>query len=230
MDGALSPQIPQVLLVEDDLILREGLAMALGAVGYDVIEAGDGLTGLAIASREHPDIAIVDLRLPAGPDGLSVIRRLNTETRRMGLVCLTASDAPHDRLNGFDAGADDYIVKPFDLAELLARVHALLRRLGHDGHVLHVGDLVINEDAHRINWRGLSVDVTPTELSLLGVLARHQGHVISKPRLFGLVWGHSCKDSNVVEVHIARLRRKLNALGIQPIRTVHGCGYTMEVP
>lgn len=221
-----------ILLVEDDVALRTSLALALRAVGYDVMEAEDGWAALDVVRVRCPDIAIVDVGLAHGPDGLAVVRRLEIQDNT-GVVFLTAMDASEHRLAAFAAGADDYITKPFDLPELLARLQALLRRLGRHHAPIRVGELAIDEVAQRVSWKDRHVDLSATELALLAVLARHRGEVLSKTRLLSVVWGHTHADVNVVEAHMSRLRRKLWSADTElssAVRTVHGRGYVLDLP
>ncbi|MGI8822767.1 MAG: winged helix-turn-helix domain-containing protein [Acidimicrobiia bacterium] len=172
-----------------------------------------------------PDLAIVDVRLPPGPDGLALARHLRT-VDDLPIIFVTAADAPHERLAGFAAGGDDYLIKPFLMAELLARVGALLRRSGRlRSNLLVLGDLVIDEDARTVVRAGALVALTPTEFDLLLALARHQRKVLSKLQLLSQVRGYEAYDPNLVEVHISALRRKLEAHGPRIVHTVRGTGY-----
>jgi two-component system OmpR family response regulator len=220
----------RILVVEDDSAIREALGVALGDEGYEVRAAEDGVSALREADEFRPDLAIVDIRLPAGPDGLAVGRRIR-EPANLPVLFLTAADGLEDRLAGFAAGADDYIVKPFSMSELLMRVRAILRRSGRlRSQVWQVGDLLVDEPARIVTHNGAAIDLTPTEFELLSTLGRHRGQVLSKAQLLSLVWGYEAYDPNVVEAHISALRRKLEEHGPRLIHTVRGAGYGLRPP
>jgi two-component system OmpR family response regulator len=168
------------------------------------------------------------VRLPVGPDGYTLARVLR-RTGDLPLLFLTAADGLDDRLAGFEAGADDYLVKPFSMAELLARAQALLRRSGRlSSAVTRVGDLVVDHGARTIVRGGESLELTRTEYELLLALAQHPGQVLSKVQLLTQVWGFDAYDTNVVEVHLSALRRKLEAHGPRLVHTVRGIGYVLR--
>ncbi|MDQ4132695.1 MAG: response regulator transcription factor [Actinomycetota bacterium] len=219
---------PRVLVVEDDSAIRSPLEVALRNDGYVVEACADGRSLEAVASQFRPDLVILDVRLPVGPDGYAMARTL----RGMGdqpILFLTAADAENERLAGFEAGGDDYLAKPFSMAELLARVKALLRRSGRlSSAVLQIGDLVIDEGARRVIRDGETLELTRTEYELLSALARHPGQVLSKAQLLVQVWGYDAYDANLVEVHLSALRKKLEAHGERLIHTVRGMGYTLR--
>jgi len=219
---------PRVLVVEDDTAIRDAVVTALAQAGYLARGEADG-TGLrTVAGAFLPDLAILDIMLPAGPDGLALARMLR-DRADLPILFLTARDGLDDRLAGFTAGADDYLVKPFALTELLARVHALLRRSGRLTSVtIQAGGLVLDEAANAA-WRdGQALDLTPTELRLLGYLLARRGRTVSKAELLTQVWGYGSYDPNLVEVRIGSLRRKLEAAGPRILHTVHGYGYTLR--
>jgi DNA-binding response OmpR family regulator len=220
----------RILVVEDEASIREALVVALGDEGYEVRPAEDGLSALRGAEEFRPDLAIVDIRLPAGPDGLGVARRIR-EANDLPVLFLTAADGLEDRLAGFAAGADDYIVKPFSMSELLMRIRAILRRSGTlQSAVWQVGDLLVDEAARVVTRNGAVIDLTPTEFEVLSTLGRHRGQVLSKSQLLSLVWGYDAYDPNVVEAHVSALRRKLEAHGPRLIHTVRGAGYGLRPP
>jgi len=201
------------------------MAHALGGEGYLVRCEAGVFDAQAALDTFRPDLAIVDVRLPPGPDDLALARHLRT-VDDLPIIFVTAADAPHERLAGFAAGGDDYLIKPFLMAELLARVGALLRRSGRlRSNLLGLGDLVIDEDARTVVRAGALVALTPTEFDLLLALARHQRKVLSKLQLLSQVWGYEAYDPNLVEVHISALRRKLEAHGPRIVHTVRGTGY-----
>jgi two-component system, OmpR family, response regulator len=222
------PRAPaRVLLIEDEAAIRHAVAAALVDAGYLVREQPDGTRLRRLADAFRPDLAILDITLP-GPDGLVLARALRTR-RDLPILFLTARDGLDDRLAGFAAGADDYLVKPFALAELLARVQALLRRAGlPQSATTEVGDLVLDESAS-LAWRaGQALDLTPTEFRLLAYLLARRGRTVSKAELLTQVWGYGCYDPNLVEVRVSSLRRKLEARGPRLLQTVHGHGYTIR--
>ena len=218
--------LPRVLVVEDETAIRDAVATALAEAGYLTRAEADGTRLRALAEAFRPDLAILDIMLP-GPDGLTLARMLR-DRADLPILFLTARDGLDDRLAGFAAGADDYLVKPFALTELLARVHALLRRTGRLRSVtIQAGDLVLDEAANTA-WRdGRALDLTPTELRLLGYLLARRGRTVSKAELLTQVWGYGSYDPNLVEVRIGSLRRKLEAVGPRILHTVRGHGYSI---
>jgi DNA-binding response OmpR family regulator len=221
----------RVLLIEDDPLTREVLAMALAGTGYDVRSEADGSRVERVAETFVPDIALIDLDLGAGAaDGITVAKRLRAGDP-IPFVFLTAATGLESVLAAFDAGADDYVVKPFIMAELLARMRAVLRRRGREGRrVFEVGDLIVDEDAHSAVRLGTILPLTQREFSLLSIFAQHPGMVLSKVQLLNEVWGYEHYDLNVVEVHISALRRKLEECGPRLIYTVRGVGYVLRPP
>jgi two-component system, OmpR family, response regulator len=221
---------PRVLVVEDDAALLDAVESALRGQGYQVRPVADGTDIHRVAAVFRPDLAVLDIRLPRGPSGLSIARILR-EHDELPIIFLTAADSTQDRLAGFEAGADDYLVKPFVMAELLARVRALLRRSGKlTSDTWQVGDLTIDEATRRVHRNGSTIDLTRTEFDLLVALGRHPDQVLSKTQLMGSVWGFDHFDVNVVEVHISALRRKLESHGPRLIHTVRGAGYRLRPP
>jgi DNA-binding response OmpR family regulator len=218
----------RILMVEDSDAIRLPVVTALTAHGFVVDAAPDG------SDLEHrlpafaPDLVILDVMLP-GRDGftlLGVVRKVSTAA----VLMLTARDTLADRLHGLTSGSDDYLVKPFAMAELVARVHAVLRRTRPGGSTISVGDLVINDDATSVQRDGESLDLTDTERRLLGYLAAHRERVVSKTQILTAVWGYDGFDENVVEVHVSSLRRKLEAGGrSRLVHTVRGRGYLLGV-
>lgn len=216
--------------MEDDDPIRSALDVALRGEGYEVRAEPDGSRLQDVAERFRPDLAVLDVRLPVGPDGYAMARILRGSSD-MPVLFLTAADGIDDRLAGFAAGADDYLVKPFSMAELLARVQALLRRAGRlASAVRQVGDVMIDEGARVVMRAGIKLDLTRTEYELLSVLAQHPGQVMSKTQLLTQVWGFDALDDNLVEVHMVALRRKLEAHGPRVIQTVRGMGYVLRAP
>jgi two-component system OmpR family response regulator len=220
-------QRARVLLVEDDASIRSALELALTGEGYQVRATSDGSTIDKVATQFRPDLAILDIRLPVGPDGYTVARQLRSGSD-LPVLFVTAADSLEDRLAGFEAGADDYIVKPFAMAELLARVQALLRRSGRvESAVRQIGDLVIDDHARVVTRAGATLNLTRREFDLLSALTKHPGRVLSRLQLLNMVWG-STYGKNLIEVNMSTLRRKLEAHGPRLVHTVRGVGYVVR--
>jgi DNA-binding response OmpR family regulator len=219
----------RLLLVEDDMAVREAVSIAFEGLGFTVLALVTGEELDHAVEEFRPDIAILDVMLPSGPDGFELARRIVTMSG-IPVIFLTAADALEDRLSGFEAGGDDYVVKPFAMAELLARVRALLRRSGRlDSPVIEIRDLLIDDSTKQAFRSGTSLELTPTEFELLSVLARSPNEVYSKGQLLSQVWGFDAYDPNLVEVHMSALRRKLEAKGPRLVHTVRGRGYVFRV-
>lgn len=218
----------RVLVVEDETAIRDAVTTALAGAGYLARGVADGGRLREVADSFRPDLAILDIMLP-GADGLSLARRLRARDD-LPILFLTARDDLNDRLAGFAAGADDYLVKPFALTELLARAHALLRRSGRlRSATTQAGDLVLDEAA-RAAWRASEpLELTPTEFQLLAYLLVRRGRTVSKAELLTQVWGYGAYDANLVEVRVSSLRRKLEAHGPRIIHTARGHGYTVHL-
>lgn len=218
----------RVLLVEDDPLVREVLASALTGAGYEVRAEADGNGVERAVANFLPDIALLDLHLGDGVDGITVARRIRA-TRELPFLFITGTTSMDDVLSAFEVGGDDYVIKPFAMAELLVRMKAVLRRWGRVGRsVLTIGDLAVDLEAHRAIRNGEVVELTHREFSLLATLARHPGVVLSKVQLLTQVWGFEHYDLNLVEVHISALRRKLEEQGPRVIHTVRGVGYVLR--
>jgi two-component system response regulator MprA len=223
----------QVLLAEDDRATRESLVRALELDGYVVRAVNDGAAVLEAFDEEPPDVLLLDLMMP-NVDGLTVCRRLRARHERTPILIATARTEVSDRVSGLDAGADDYLPKPFDLDELLARVRALLRRATYEtpDRELRVSDLRIDEAARR-TWRGdHELDLTKTEFDLLQLLARNAGIVLDHSTIYERIWGYDFgSDSKSLAVYIGYLRRKTEEHGdARLIQTIRGVGYTLRVP
>jgi two-component system response regulator MprA len=228
---------PRVLVVEDDEAIAQVLQRSLRMEGYDVRIADDGIVALDVAHAFLPDLVILDLGLPR-MDGIDVAKTMR-ETDDVPILVLTARDAVESRVEGLDAGADDYLVKPFERQELLARLRALLRRRPPRGQAaLVVGDLKLNPDTHEVR-RGSApdgvgdrpIDLTQREFELLEYLMRNERIVISRQRLLDEVWGYDpFSMTNTIEVFVSNLRRKLEAGG-EPrlLHTIRGAGYVLRV-
>ncbi|OLR91738.1 response regulator transcription factor [Actinokineospora bangkokensis] len=216
---------PRILLVEDAPAIRESARTALAGAGHRVLALTDGTALEQALTDFRPDLVVLDVMLP-GRDGfelLAVVRRTGTP-----VILATARDAVDDRLRGLHDGADDYLVKPYVLAELVARVAAVLRRAGRATPVQRIGDLVLDIDAGTATRAGAVLELTATELKLLAFLASRRGAVVGKTQILGAVWGYEHYDVNLVEVHVSALRRKLEAHGPRLLHTVRGLGYALR--
>lgn len=220
----------KILVVEDDVTLLETIAYNLAQEGYIVSQAGDGLAGLEAARADKPDLVILDLMLPQ-MDGLTVCRTLRREMA-VPIIILTARGGEVDRIVGLDSGADDYIVKPFSLGELLARIRAALRRGATVVSTrLESGDLVLDLISHKVRRGDRELVLAPKEFDLLAELVRHKGAVLSRDLLLERVWGYDyVGDTRTVDVHVRWLREKIEADAANPtrIQTVRGIGYRFE--
>jgi two-component system response regulator MprA len=220
---------PRVLVVEDDADISDVLVRSLRLEGYEVHVAGDGVSALDEAHAFLPDVVILDLGLPR-MDGVEVARELRSDDD-VPILMLTARDALEARVTGLDAGADDYLVKPFERQELLARIRALLRRRPPRGSApLRVGDLSLNPDTHDVTRGDRAIELTQREFELLEYLMRNERIVISRQRLLDEVWGYDpFSTTNTIEVFVSNLRRKLEA-GEEPrlLHTIRGAGYVLR--
>ncbi len=224
---------PSVLVVEDEDALSTLLQYNLEKEGYTVTVAGDGEEALLMIDERLPDLVVLDWMLPK-VSGIEVCRRLRSrpETRNIPIIILTARGEETDRIRGLDTGADDYVVKPFSMIELTARIRAVLRRIrpGLAEDRIHNGALVIDRVAHRVKRDGREVHLGPTEFRLLDYLMQHPGRVFSREQLLDAVWGADVYvEARTVDVHIGRLRKALNSdADNDPIRTVRSAGYSLE--
>jgi two-component system OmpR family response regulator len=219
-----------ILLVEDELKMARALRRGLEQEGHSVDSATDGDDALSRGVEFEYDAIVLDVMLP-GRDGFSICRELRARDRWAPVLMLTARDAVEDRIRGLDAGADDYLVKPFAFGELLARLRALVRRgVSERPAVLTVGDVELDPAAHTVTRGGSLVDLSVREFSLLEFLMRHAGEVVSRTRILEQVWDVNYDSfSNVVDVYVGYLRRKLEQPFGRPfIRTVRGVGYVVE--
>ena len=221
----------RILVVDDEPAVREAVDRALRLQGYETELAADGAEALDALADRAPDALVLDVLMPR-VDGLEVCRRLRAAGDRTPVLVLTARDAVPDRVRGLDAGADDYLVKPFALEELLARLRALLRRSAGAGHgeLLRFADLELEPAAHEVRRGGRPVELTRTEFLLLELFLRHPRQVLTRSQIFERVWGYDFGPaSNSLEVYVGYLRRKLEAGG-EPrlIQTVRGVGYVLR--
>jgi len=228
----MSGATPCVLLVEDEPAQREVLRYNLGSEGYDVVVASTGDEALILLEEVGPDLVLLDWMLP-GVSGIEICRRIKArkETRTIPVIMLSARSEEVDRVRGLETGADDYMVKPFSVSELMARIRTQLRRIRPTavGQVLEYQDITLDGESHRVTRAGETVKLGPTEFRLLGTLMEKPGRVWSRERLLDRVWGRDVYvDTRTVDVHVGRLRKALcKGGGEDPVRTVRGTGYSI---
>ena len=221
---------PRILLVEDEEKLAKFVQLELSYEGYEVDVANDGLTGLMTARDKEPDLIILDWMMP-GLSGVEVCRRLRQTGSQTPIILLTAKDEVKDRVEGLDAGADDYVVKPFSIEELLARVRAHLRRNEpQEADMLVFDNLTLNRKTRQITRGQRNIELTAKEFDLLEYLMTNPKQVLTRDRILEEVWGYDFMgDSNIIEVYIRYLRLKLEAEGEKRlIQTVRGVGYVLR--
>jgi heavy metal response regulator len=220
----------RVLVIEDDPSISAFLEKGLREAAFAVDVAANGVRGEQLARNESYDVILLDLMLPQ-KNGLSILRSLRYRGQQVPVICLTAKDTVQDRVAGLDAGADDYLVKPFSVAELLARIRAVLRRgIPAANTSLRIGDLKIDPAARTVERSGRRIELSPKEYAVLEYLARNEGHILTRTMILQHVW--DCRydpQTNVVDVHINRLRRKIDdGYGYPLISTVRGAGYVIR--
>jgi two-component system OmpR family response regulator len=219
-----------LLLVDDEENLRSMLQAALRHVGFEVHPVSTGREALDAVATINPDLIVLDVMLP-DLDGFEVCNRLRRDGSKTPVLFLTARDGTEDKVRGLTLGGDDYLVKPFSLDELVARIGAVLRRSGLDrgGSVLQCADLVLDDDAHRVTRGGTEVALSPTEYNLLRFLLANKGRVLSKAQILDHVWQYDFGgEGGVVETYIGYLRKKLDGAEPHLIRTVRGVGYVIR--
>lgn len=218
----------KILIVEDEENLARFLELELKYEKYDVTVAHDGETGLQKALRDSYDCILLDLMLPK-MSGLEVCERLR-KVKQTPIIMITAKGETNDKVKGLDLGADDYIVKPFDIEELLARLRVINRRNDVDINIVQVDDLVIDLDAMSVKYNSQNIDLTKTEYELLSLLVQHRNQVLGRDQIMEHVWGYDSEvETNVVDVYIRYLRNKLKKVGAQHlIETVRGTGYVIR--
>ncbi|MDQ7908195.1 response regulator transcription factor [Phytohabitans sp. ZYX-F-186] len=225
MDGAA-----RLLVVDDEPTLRELLSATLRFAGFTVASAATGAEALEAAADQAPDLVLLDIMLP-DMEGFDVVRRLRERGRPVPVLFLTARDAPEDKINGLTLGGDDYVTKPFDLAELIARIRAILRRTTGAGGDLTVGDLTLDPEGRQVTRGGRPVRLSPTEFRLLHYLMANAGQVVPKARILDEVWRYDFGgDPSIVDTYISYLRRKVDTTEPKLIHTVHGVGYVLRRP
>ena len=220
----------RILIVEDDADTADFLMTGLGEAGFAVEWESDGAKGLARTLQGHYAMVILDLMLP-GKDGLAVVQEMRERQVNTPVIILSAIGAASERVNGFKAGSDDYLVKPFDLSELIARIEALLRRSTAESSntTLSLVDLTLDVEALRVTRSGKPIALHPREFRLLRYLLRNHGHVVTRSMIIEELWGYNFDPgTNIVEVHVSNLRKKIDVKGADPlIHTVRGVGYML---
>jgi len=223
----------RVLVVDDEENVTHLVSSALRFDGFETVTADNGQSALAAVAEADPDLVVLDVLMP-GMDGLGVLQNLRAAGSQVPVIFLTARDTANDRIGGLRAGADDYVVKPFSVEELLARVHAVLRRSAPDEAregVLRVADLELDENSHEVTRAGHEIHLTATEFELLRYLMRNERMVLSKAQILDRVWKYDFQgQSNIVELYIGYLRKKVDAVEPKLIHTVRGAGYVIKAP
>src|SRR5436305_625545 len=221
----------RVLVVDDEENVTHLVSSALRFDGFETIIADNGPSALAAVAESDPDLVVLDVMMP-GMDGLGVLHNLRAAGSQVPVIFLTARDAATERIGGLRAGADDYVVKPFSVEELLARVHAVLRRSVPDESregVLRVADLELDENSHEVTRAGHEIHLTATEFELLRYLMRNERMVLSKAQILDRVWKYDFQgQSNIVELYIGYLRKKVDSVEPKLIHTVRGAGYVIK--
>ena len=224
---------PRILVVDDEPNIRDLLVTSLRFAGYQVRAVSNGAQTISAVLEEEPDLIILDVMLP-DMNGFSVTKRLRGAGYTAPILFLTAKDETEDKIEGLNAGGDDYVTKPFSLEEVVARLRALMRRAGTahsagDNPVLRIGDLTLNEDSHEVERAGTPIDLTATEFELLRYLMRNPRRVMSRAQILDRVWSYDFGGkSSVVELYISYLRKKIDA-GREPLlHTVRGAGYMIK--
>ncbi len=221
----------RALVVDDEDNIRFLVASALRLEGFEAVSAASGREALNLVIESRPDVVLLDVMLP-DLDGFEVLRRMRLDGYHQPVIFLTARDGTEDRVRGLTAGGDDYVVKPFAIEELVARVGAVLRRAGHTmrSSVVTFADLEMDDDAHRVSRGGVPISLSPTEYKLLRYLLHNAGRVMSRGQILDAVWEYDFGgESSVVETFISYLRKKVDAVEPRLIQTVRGVGYTLRL-
>jgi two-component system OmpR family response regulator len=230
LNGSANVAAQRILVIDDEPSIVDAVATALRYEGYEVEEAATGRDALEAVIRHEPDLVVLDWMLP-DIEGIEVGRRLRERGFKTAILFLTAKDATENKVDALRAGGDDYVTKPFSLAEIVARIQAILRRTAGDlpGDVLRFADLVLDERRHEVFRADQKVELTATEFSLLRYFMLNPRLVLSKPQILQNVWRYDFGgNSNVVETYVSYLRRKLDAVGPSLIKTVRQAGYMLE--
>lgn len=219
----------ELLVIEDDPLIRKAVARGLQAAGHGCVVADKGDAGLALARNQFFDAIVLDMMLP-GLDGAQVLRELRATGARTPVIVLTALGSIEDKVRGLSIGADDYLVKPFEFAELMARIEAVCRRSPRPTSTVTVGELTVDLVTRVVKRAGKTIDLTPTEFRVLEMLLRHEGMVVTRKMLCEHLWEADWEGTtNVIEVHINRIRGKIDAGFASPlIHTVRGRGYVLR--
>lgn len=218
----------RITVVEDETAIRELIRLNLELAGYEVQEAKDGLEALNLIRNDRPDLVLLDIMMPK-MDGYTLLEELKKD--QAAVICLTAKDSVQDKVKGLEMGADDYITKPFESMELLARVKAVLRRTGNEDDQLvpksvSYRDIVLDPEQHRVSKNGEEVPLTLKEFELLAYLIEHKGNVLTREQLLSQIWGYDYEgNTRTVDMHVQRLRTKLD---LDTIKTVYKVGYRLE--
>jgi two-component system OmpR family response regulator len=234
MSAAVASQRKRrVLVVDDEDNVTHLVSSALRFDGFETVTADSGTSALAKVAETDPDLIVLDVMMP-GLDGLGVLQNLRSAGSQVPVIFLTARDTAGDRIGGLRAGADDYVVKPFSVEELLARVHAVLRRSAPEdarAGVLRIADLELDEQSHEVTRAGREIHLTATEFELLRYLMRNERVVLSKPQILDRVWKYDFQgQSNIVELYIGYLRKKVDSVEPKLIHTIRGAGYVIKAP
>ena len=219
-----------ILIADDEAEIRDLLRLYLENSGYDVLEAADGLEALAVMEKEHVDLAVLDVMMPR-MDGFSVLAQMRADGNETPVLFLTAKDSVPDRVHGLDAGADDYLVKPFSFDELLARLRVITRKHGGSAtNVFTVADLTVDTASHHVTRGGRTISLSAKEFALLEYMIRNRGVVLSRERIENHLWNYDYSGgSNVVDVYVSYLRRKIDAdYPTKLIHTVWGVGWVLR--
>jgi two-component system OmpR family response regulator len=231
-DDAVAIDVSNLLVVDDELFLRDAVAASLRFLGFGVTAADNGAEALRLARDRPFDLVILDVMLP-DIDGFEIVRRLRRDGNHVPVIFLTAKDAPEDKVNGLTIGGDDYMTKPFGLEELAARVRTVLRRTrpAPADPVLTFADLTLDQDSYEVRRAGRHIDLSPTEFRLLRFFMLHPGRVLSRAQLLDHVWDYDFGGSStVVSTYVAYLRRKLVSTGPDLIHTQRAVGYCLRLP
>ena len=233
VDSGVDAIVPLVLIVEDEPAQREVLAYNISADGLRLATAGDGEEALLLVEEEAPDLIVLDWMLP-NVSGIEICRQLKArkQTRKIPIIMLTARSEEDDRVRGIETGADDYVVKPYSINELMARIRGILRRVrpASSDEIIVFGDISLDTEKHKVSRNGKTLKLGPIEFRLLSTFIEKPGRVWTRDQLLTRVWGRdSDVDTRTVDVHIGRLRKALSKHGgVNPIRTVRGAGYSLD--
>lgn len=223
----------QIMVVDDEPGVRALLRDTLSIAGFDVIEATDGMSALTLMRTNQPELAVIDINMPL-MDGFELVERLRSTNNLIPVLMLTAREDKNDIARGLKIGADDYVIKPFGIEELVLRIRAILRRSYKSASapsLLSCGPITIDDDQHRVTFNGQDIDLSPTEYRLLQILIEKKGRVLSKKLLLDEVWGITFEsESTVTDTYISYLRKKFHRDGFDGIKTIRGVGFSIQEP